>query len=239
VNEYGSQLRAFDEEHEIAPGVIVRRTGGHTPGHGVVRLASGGDALTFAGDAVFAVGFDQPDWHNGFEHDPEVAARVRIRYLRITIGHPYTIHIDAVWMEQMPSNVHELRPKPPETEKITINLGYVDLGHVDLMVQDGFYSNRSDFIRTAIRNQLERHADVVKQSTARKGLDLGLRSYTRADLEAALQAGEMLHINVLGLASIAQDVTADLARATIASVSVLGALHATPAVKAALADRTR
>jgi Arc/MetJ-type ribon-helix-helix transcriptional regulator len=139
----------------------------------------------------------------------------------------------------MPLNVHELRPKPPETEKITINLGYVDLGHVDLMVRDGFYSNRTDFIRTAIRNQLERHADVVKQSTARKGLDLGLRTYSRADLEAARQAGEMLHINVLGLASIAQDVTADLARATIASVSVLGALHATPAVKAALADRTR
>jgi len=87
--------------------------------------------------------------------------------------------------------------------------------------------------------QLERHADVVKQSTARKGLDLGLRNYTRADLEAAQRAGEMLHINVLGLASIAQDVTAELARATIGSVSVLGALHATPAVKAALADRTR
>ena len=142
-------------------------------------------------------------------------------------------------MEKMPAKIHELRPKPPETEKITINLGYVDLGHVDLMVRDGFYSNRTDFIRTAIRNQLERHADVVKQSTARKGLDLGLRNYTRADLEAARQAGELLHINVLGLASIAQDVTPDLARATIASVSVLGALHATPAVKAALADRMR
>jgi Arc/MetJ-type ribon-helix-helix transcriptional regulator len=139
----------------------------------------------------------------------------------------------------MVSSVQELRPKPPETEKITINLGYVDLGHVDLMVQDGFYSNRTDFIRTAIRNQLERHADVVKQSTARKSLELGLRSYSREDLEAARRAGEMLHINVLGLASIALDVTADLARATIASVSVLGALHASPAVKAALADRMR
>ena len=139
----------------------------------------------------------------------------------------------------MSPNVHELRPKPPETEKITINLGYVDLGQVDLMVQDGFYSNRTDFIRTAIRNQLERHADVVKQSTARKSLELGLRIYSREDLEAAQRAGEMLHINVLGLASIALDVTADLARATIASVSVLGALHATPAVKAALADRMR
>lgn len=82
VKEYGSQLRQFDEEHEIAPGVVVRRTGGHTPGHSVVRLASGGDGLTFAGDAVFAVGFDQPDWHNGFEHDPEEAARVRVRLLR-------------------------------------------------------------------------------------------------------------------------------------------------------------
>jgi len=139
----------------------------------------------------------------------------------------------------MTSNVRELRPKPTDSEKITINLGYVDLGHVDLMVQEGFYSNRTDFIRTAIRNQLERHADVVKQSSARKGLDLGLRTFSREDLEAVQSAGEMLHINVLGLASIAQDVTPELARATIASVSVLGALHASPAVKAALADRTR
>ena len=141
---------------------------------------------------------------------------------------------------KMAGNVHELRQKPADTEKITINLGYVDLGHVDLMVQEGFYSNRTDFIRTAIRNQLERHADVVKQSTARrKSLDLGLWNYSREDLEAARRAGEKLHINVLGLASIAQDVTPELARATIASVSVLGALHASPAVKAALADRTR
>jgi Arc/MetJ-type ribon-helix-helix transcriptional regulator len=139
----------------------------------------------------------------------------------------------------MADNVSELRPKTPDTEKITINLGYVDLGQIDLMVQEGFYSNRTDFIRTAIRNQLERHADVVKQSTARKSLELGLRNFTRADLEAARQAGEMLHINVLGLATIAQDVSADLARATIASVSVLGALHASSSVKAALSDRTR
>src|ERR1700749_4890664 len=139
----------------------------------------------------------------------------------------------------MTDNVQPLRPKPNENEKITINLGFVDLGHIDLMVQEGFYSNRTDFIRTAIRNQLERHADVVKQSTVRKSLDLGLRNYSREDLEAAQRAGETLHINVLGLATIAQDVTPELARATIASVSVLGALHATPAVKAALADRTR
>ena len=140
---------------------------------------------------------------------------------------------------EMAENVQQLRPKPGDTEKITINLGYVDLGHVDLMVQDGFYSNRTDFIRTAIRNQLERHADVVRQSTARKSLDLGLRHYSREDLEAARDAGLTLHINVLGLASIAMDVAPELARATIASVIVLGALHASPAVKAALADRTR
>ena len=139
----------------------------------------------------------------------------------------------------MSENVRELRPKPADTEKITINLGYVDLGQVDLMVQEGFYSNRTDFIRTAIRNQLDRHADVVKQSTVRKSLDLGLRTYNREDLETVRRAGQMLHINVLGLATIAQDVTPELARATIASVSVLGAFHASSAVKAALADRTR
>jgi Arc/MetJ-type ribon-helix-helix transcriptional regulator len=139
----------------------------------------------------------------------------------------------------MMNNIRELRPRLADTEKITINLGFVDLGHVDLMVREGFYSNRTDFIRTAIRNQLERHADVVKQSAARKGLDLGLRNFSREDLEAARRAGEMLHINVLGLASIAHDVTPELARATIASVSVLGALRASPAVTAAIADRTR
>src|SRR5471030_2542375 len=131
--------------------------------------------------------------------------------------------------------MYELRPKPPETEKITINLGYVDLGHIDLMVQDGFYGNRTDFIRTAIRNQLDRHADVVRQSVARKTLELGLCHYSRDDLEAVRQRGEMLHINVLGLASIAQDVTAELARVAIASVTVLGALRASTDVKAALA----
>jgi Arc/MetJ-type ribon-helix-helix transcriptional regulator len=135
--------------------------------------------------------------------------------------------------------VHQLRPKPADSEKITINLGYVDLGQIDLMVQEGFYSNRTDFIRSAIRSQLERHADVVKRSTIRKRLDLGLRHYSREDLEAARRAGEMLEIHVLGLASIALDVTPELARATIASVAVLGSLHASAAVKDALADRMR
>ncbi|MCW8085538.1 CopG family transcriptional regulator [Sabulicella glaciei] len=140
----------------------------------------------------------------------------------------------------MAANVHELRPKPGgDTEKITINLGYVDLGHVDLLVQEGFYSNRTDFIRTAIRNQIERHAETAKQSIVRKSLDLGLRHFTRADLEAVRAAGERLDIRVLGLVSIAADVTPELAQATIASISVLGALQASTAVKAALADRIR
>ena len=139
----------------------------------------------------------------------------------------------------MADSVRELRPKAGDTEKITINLGYVDLGQVDLMVREGFYSNRTDFIRTAIRNQLDRHAEVVKRSAARKSLDLGLRHFTRDDLEAARDAGEKLHVHVLGLASIAPDVTPQLARDAIASVVVLGALHASAAVKAALADRTR
>lgn len=129
--------------------------------------------------------------------------------------------------------------KTADSEKITINLGYVDLGHVDLLVQEGFYSNRTDFIRTAIRNQVERHADVVRQAVTRKSVDLGLRHFSRTDLEAVRDAGQRLEIRVLGLASIADDVTPDLARATIASLTVLGALHASPAIKAALADRIR
>ena len=139
----------------------------------------------------------------------------------------------------MADTVQELRPKAGDSEKITINLGYVDLGHIDLMVEEGFYANRTDFIRTAIRMQLDRHGDVVRQSTARKRLDLGLRHYSRDDLEAARAAGRKLHLHVLGLATIAADVTPELAREAIASVAVLGALHASPAVKAALADRTR
>ena len=139
----------------------------------------------------------------------------------------------------MANNVRELRPKSGDLEKVTVNLGYVDLGHIDLMVHEGFYSNRTDFIRTAIRNQLERHSEVVKQSVARNTLDLGLRHYTRADLEAVRAERQTLNLHVLGLLSIAPDVTPELARATIASLSVLGALHASPEVKEALADRTR
>jgi Arc/MetJ-type ribon-helix-helix transcriptional regulator len=133
----------------------------------------------------------------------------------------------------------EPRAKVADSEKITINLGFVDLGHIDLMVQDGFYSNRTDFIRTAIRNQLERHVDVVKQSVARRSLSLGLSHYSRQDLEAVKAAGDRLDIQVLGPATIALDVTPELARQTIASVQVLGALHASAAVKDALSDRMR
>ena len=126
-----------------------------------------------------------------------------------------------------------------DSEKVTINLGYVDLGHIDLLVREGFYSNRSDFIRTAIRTQLDRHTDAVKQSVARRQLDLGLRQYSRLDLEAVRAAGESLHIQVLGLAVIAPDVSPELARATIASIQILGAFQASPEVKAALSDRIR
>ena len=126
-----------------------------------------------------------------------------------------------------------------ETENITINLGLVDLGQVDLLVQEGFYSNRTDFIRTAIRNQLSTHAEVVRQTVARKTLVLGLENYTRQDLEAVREAGETLEIKVLGLASIADDVSPELALETIDSLVVLGALRASPAVKSALAARIR
>ena len=139
----------------------------------------------------------------------------------------------------MASNVTEIRSKASDSEKITINLGYVDLGHIDLLVQEGFYSNRTDFIRTAIRNQIERHADVVRQAVTRKSVDLGLRHFSREDLEAVRDAGQLLDIRVLGLATIAPDVTPELARAAIASLTVLGALHASAAVKAALVDRIK
>src|SRR6476646_3950165 len=118
--------------------------------------------------------------------------------------------------------------KVSETEKITINLGPVDLGQIDLLVQEGFYSNRTDLIRTAIRNQLSTHGDVIRQTVARKSLVLGLQHYSRADLEAVQAAGQTLRIQVLGLATIAADVTPELAQAGISEISVLGALHASP-----------
>ena len=139
----------------------------------------------------------------------------------------------------MASDVQELRGRPADSEKITINLGYVDLGQIDLLVREGFYSNRTDFIRTAIRNQLDRQNDAVRQSVARHRLDIGMRLYGKADLEAAAAKGEMLHIQVLGLAIIGADVTPELALATIGSLQVLGALQASSAVKAALKGRLK
>jgi Arc/MetJ-type ribon-helix-helix transcriptional regulator len=139
----------------------------------------------------------------------------------------------------MSGQIHTLRDKPGDSEKITINLGYVDLGHIDLLVREGFYSNRTDFIRTAIRNQLSSHADAVKQSIVRRTLELGLRRFGREELEALKAKGGRLSIQVVGLATIDDDVPPDLALATIDSITVLGALHASKAVKAALADRIR
>src|SRR5690606_19097248 len=142
---------------------------------------------------------------------------------------------------QMPKernmSVHELRPKLNETEKVTINLGLIDLGQIDLLVQEGFYSNRTDLIRTAIRNQLSTHAEAVKQTVSRKSLVLGLQHYSRADLEAVQAAGQRLQIQILGLAIIDSDVSPALAVATIDSVTVLGALRASSKVKTALAGR--
>jgi len=137
----------------------------------------------------------------------------------------------------MVSTSLEARPRIGETEKLTINLGVVDLGKIDLLVQEGFYSNRTDLIRTAIRNQLSVHGEEVKRTVARRTLVLGLQDFARADLERALATGQMLHIQVVGLARIANDVSPELARATIQSVEVLGAFHVSAAVREALADR--
>ncbi len=127
----------------------------------------------------------------------------------------------------------------PDSEKLTINLGFVDLGQIDLLVAEGFYGNRSDFIRTAIRQQLERHAEPVRQASTRKTLTTGVLHFTRADLEKVLASGERLEVRVLGLASFAPDISVDLALATIESITVLGALSASAELKAALATRAK
>ncbi|HBB85183.1 MAG TPA: CopG family transcriptional regulator [Sulfitobacter sp.] len=137
------------------------------------------------------------------------------------------------------SNVRQLREKTPDSEKMTINLGYVDLGRIDLLVQEGFYSNRSDLIRTAIRNQLESHMEVVSKSLERHTMELGLRDYSVADLEALQAAREVLHVKVVGLARIAADVPLELALKTIGLITVLGALQASADIKKALADRIK
>jgi Arc/MetJ-type ribon-helix-helix transcriptional regulator len=139
----------------------------------------------------------------------------------------------------MAGEIHRLRERQSDSEKITINVGFVDLGNIDLLVREGFYSNRTDFIRTAIRNQLASHADALKQSIVRRTLELGLRRVGRQELEAAKAKGVRLQIQVVGLATIDDDVTPELARETIESITVLGALHASKEIKSALADRIR
>ena len=138
-------------------------------------------------------------------------------------------------MPPLPKTTAQSRPN--DSEKITINLGHIEGGQIELLVLEGFYANRSDFIRTAIRNQIDRHAEVVQQAVARRRVVLGLHRFTRAELSALRDAGQTLDIRVLGLAVIDPDVTPDLARASIASLTVLGAFRASAAVKAALADR--
>jgi Arc/MetJ-type ribon-helix-helix transcriptional regulator len=138
----------------------------------------------------------------------------------------------------------DIRPIDPrqragETEKMTVNVGVVDLGQIDLLVQEGFYSNRSDLVRTALRNQLALHADTVKQTVARRTLTVGLQHFSRAELEQVVAAGQRLQVQVVGLARIAEDVSPELASAAIESVTVLGAFQASTAVRRALADRMR
>lgn len=147
------------------------------------------------------------------------------------------IHMDSIWMVKMTNRTLEPKSRIGDSEKMTVNLGVVDLGQVDLLVQEGFYSNRSDLVRTAVRNLLTQHGDTLRQTVARRTLTLGLQHFSRADLERAVAAGERLRVQVVGLARIDDDVTPELARAAIESVSVLGAFHASPAVRRALADR--
>ena len=149
--------------------------------------------------------------------------------------------MDSMQQITAPGDRHVPEPKPRvgDTEKMTVNLGVVDLGQIDLLVQEGFYSNRSDLVRTAIRNQIALHADTVRQTVARRELTMGLQEWNRKSLERVQAAGERLQIQVVGLARIADDVTPELARATIESISVLGAFHASPAVRRALAERMR
>ena len=139
----------------------------------------------------------------------------------------------------MSEKVVQIRGRVPDTEKITINLGYVDLGRIDLQVQEGFFSNRTDFIRTAIRNQLNSQSEEVSRSIDRHTLEVGLLELGAVELEAARAAGETLHVKVVGLVRIASDVTPELALQTIGSLTVLGALQATPQIKAALAARIK
>jgi Arc/MetJ-type ribon-helix-helix transcriptional regulator len=153
-------------------------------------------------------------------------------------------HLDTIPWDGLTSSLEASRRKEKQmaevdrSEQITVNVGLVDLGQIDLLVDEGFYANRTDFIRTAIRRQLESRSSALNGTIARRALVLGTQYYSRQELEALRDAGEMVELRVLGLAAIANDVSAELALATIASVEVLGAFRAPRAVKAALAPRT-
>jgi Arc/MetJ-type ribon-helix-helix transcriptional regulator len=125
----------------------------------------------------------------------------------------------------------------PDSEKITINMSAVDLGKIDLLVQEGLYSNRTDFIRTAIRSQLEKHSFEIQQSVTRHSFSIGVVSYNRVDLEKRKQKGEKMNIAVMGLLQLQEDIPAELAAETIESVRVRGVFIASEAVKAALSER--
>ncbi|NNG23470.1 CopG family transcriptional regulator [Telluria aromaticivorans] len=125
----------------------------------------------------------------------------------------------------------------PDSDKVTVNVGLVDLAQMDLLVNEGFYSNRTDFVRTAIRNQLQVHAESIRQTVVRKRYVLGQHRYSRRELEEVIASGQRLEIHVLGLAVIEDDVTPELADQAIASVQVLGAFIAAPATRQVLADR--
>ncbi|HKD97162.1 MAG TPA: hypothetical protein VKB69_06100 [Micromonosporaceae bacterium] len=124
-----------------------------------------------------------------------------------------------------------------DSEKITINMSVVDLGKVDLMVDEGFYSNRTDFIRTAIRNQLDRHDDDVRQSASRRASAVGVVRYNRKELKDVRAAGQRLRIAVVGMLILADDVSPELALETIESIQVSGVFRAGQAVKDALGER--
>jgi len=130
------------------------------------------------------------------------------------------------------------KSKLPDTDKVTVNMGLVDLAQMDLLVEEGFYTNRTDFVRTAVRNLLQQHQETIRQTVVRKRFVMGMQRYAKAELERVVANGEQLEIHVLGLATIDEDVTPELARAAIVSLRVLGAFLAPAAVRAALADRT-
>jgi Arc/MetJ-type ribon-helix-helix transcriptional regulator len=149
-----------------------------------------------------------------------------------------TIHMDGMEILMLSDEVRDSHSgKPVHSEKITINLGAVDLGKVDLLVKEGLYSNRTDFIRTAIRSQIDKHNFEIQQSIARNAFLVGVLHYDRRHLERLQAKGERVRITVIGMLTLTRDIAPELAAEVIESVRVHGVFHASEAVKAALADR--